>query len=472
MCFSFIFCQAELKKAIANRSKISNSIFGEILNGYLEVGGTMERVVECWLDSHKEWFKKYAIENLDLNTVEKWLRSNRKQICKCRRNKDSISNVTGTHLVCKSANNLSVSQPQTQAQPLQRSSLIGSTYKMISMTNLQARVDDEAESDERDRLRRYQNENSGRKFSLNSKLDDILVSGEQVFDVSSSATSKPKMSQKQHSVQHQHQQQTQRKLNCNNCIIHKRKLHNNNFEPRGGSDEKVTPDSLIFNNNKSNTESQNMNDTVIPILVNHEKQQHQPQPTEENAMNGNDSTDITTPKNETLNLLPPNSSLNLLKCLIKSKLKFQSNVKQASKFKLAKEVNLNETKHLLDLIKDISRELRLKQLVERIVCNVRLLVGSEYANVHFVCQNKQRLASFRTKKANSSSTFSLAPGKSLSGATMFDDTLNDFDNEIPFGNSLLGKVATTGNLINVFDVKKVCASHSFLRNYSRMLIDC
>ena len=46
----------------------------------------MEQVVENWLNQNKDWFKLYAIENLDLNTVEKWLRSNNKKICKCVNN--------------------------------------------------------------------------------------------------------------------------------------------------------------------------------------------------------------------------------------------------------------------------------------------------------------------------------------------------------------------------------------------------
>ena len=45
-------------------------------------GIKMELLVENWLNENRDWFKRYAIENLDLNTVEKWLRSNNKKICK------------------------------------------------------------------------------------------------------------------------------------------------------------------------------------------------------------------------------------------------------------------------------------------------------------------------------------------------------------------------------------------------------
>ena len=131
-----------------------------------------------------------------------------------------------------------------------------------------------------------------------------------------------------------------------------------------------------------------------------------------------------------------NSSLGLLKCLIKSKIKFQSNLKQhSSGFRVKKEINLNDTKLLLELIKDIiSHELHLKVLVEKIVQNLKLLAHAQHAFFYFVCQNRQKLATFhkKSKKTNDQSS-----------------SLDDFDWEMPFGDSLLGKVATTGALVNV-----------------------
>lgn len=43
-----------------------------------------EEMVQAWLDTNKGWFQLYAIENLDANTVEKWLRSQGKRVCKCK----------------------------------------------------------------------------------------------------------------------------------------------------------------------------------------------------------------------------------------------------------------------------------------------------------------------------------------------------------------------------------------------------
>jgi hypothetical protein len=401
------------------------------------------------------------MENLDLNTVEKWLRSNHKQVCKCRK-RDSTPSVLATHLIHKSANNVSLSPPNNAAtttadDPMSTSVAAMSataSYRMISMSNMRstrslAQVADEPSSSKFTvatspvvfSLTRPQRppmlDPGSRKFSLNSMLDDIKVNNDKMFDTTTrSADHSSPISRPLSLIAG-----TGRRRNCNNCIIHKRKLHNSNFDRRPSEED------ALANKIDAAMSSQCMNNTVIPIIVNP-------------AVNESDAEASAATTVSTV-APPPNTSLNLLKCLIKSKIKFQSSVRQTRRelSKLnRKEINLTtDTKHLLEFIKDISRELHLKQLVERVVCNMRLLMSAEHVNVYFVCQNKKRLAWFRLKRGRSSSTFCLAPGKSLSGATIFEDnnTLNDFDNEMPFGSSLLGKVALTGNLINVPDVTQV-----------------
>lgn len=44
----------------------------------------LEQIVENWLNKNQSWFKCYAIENLDLSTVQKWLRLNGNEICTCK----------------------------------------------------------------------------------------------------------------------------------------------------------------------------------------------------------------------------------------------------------------------------------------------------------------------------------------------------------------------------------------------------
>ncbi|CAF0914014.1 unnamed protein product [Brachionus calyciflorus] len=42
-----------------------------------------EKVVENFLSKNRNWFELYALENLDLNIVEKWLLLNNKKLCRC-----------------------------------------------------------------------------------------------------------------------------------------------------------------------------------------------------------------------------------------------------------------------------------------------------------------------------------------------------------------------------------------------------
>lgn len=50
-----------------------------------------EEFVESWLNENQSWFEMYALENLDLNTIEKWLLIHHKKICKCNLTNDSKS---------------------------------------------------------------------------------------------------------------------------------------------------------------------------------------------------------------------------------------------------------------------------------------------------------------------------------------------------------------------------------------------
>ena len=43
----------------------------------------MEKTVENWLNANSGWFETYAMENLNMKLVEKWLKINQKTICKC-----------------------------------------------------------------------------------------------------------------------------------------------------------------------------------------------------------------------------------------------------------------------------------------------------------------------------------------------------------------------------------------------------
>lgn len=92
------------------------------------------------------------------------------------------------------------------------------------------------------------------------------------------------------------------------------------------------------------------------------------------------------------------TSLNILKFLIESKIKLPTNtngqITYAEKMKLRREAK-DEMEFLLELVKDISYELCLKELSEKILNNVKLLCNAEKASLFFVCQSRECLASFK-----------------------------------------------------------------------------
>lgn len=142
---------------------------------------------------------------------------------------------------------------------------------------------------------------------------------------------------------------------------------------------------------------------------------------------------------------------------------------------------------LLEAIKDISYELDLKRLSEKIVTNVKALVNADKASLFFVCHNRKRLATFKfdphtgirysttnnsndinssnsknngdggnknfkTKTATvASSSTPQHPSSTLTNTS----TSLDFEFEIPFDNTILGAVARSGNSINISNVAKV-----------------
>jgi len=85
----------------ANNSSTTNNINSNTNNNNNSdniASHKMELLVENWLNENKDWFKQYAFENLDINTVEKWLRSNNKKICKCNTSNNINSNASNTNL--------------------------------------------------------------------------------------------------------------------------------------------------------------------------------------------------------------------------------------------------------------------------------------------------------------------------------------------------------------------------------------
>ena len=149
------------------------------------------------------------------------------------------------------------------------------------------------------------------------------------------------------------------------------------------------------------------------------------------------------------------ASLNILKILIESKIKFPTHANSVTsltdKLRMKREKK-NESEFLLELVKDISNELNLKSLSSKIINNLKVLVNAEKASLFFVCHSRKCLASFKFDPHAGV----WDPTKFTSSTALSYDTLsNDFDMEIPFGNTLLGIVAESGNIINIPNASKV-----------------
>ena len=158
------------------------------------------------------------------------------------------------------------------------------------------------------------------------------------------------------------------------------------------------------------------------------------------------------------------ASLNILKMLIESKIKFPSNhsnnnnntnsaVTLNEKIKMKREKK-NGAEFLLELVKYISNELNLKSLSTKIINNLKLLVNAEKASLFFVCHPRKCLASFKFDPH--AGVWDPTKFASIATASLnYDSMSNDFEMEINFGNTLLGMVAENGMIINIPNASKV-----------------
>lgn len=360
----------------------------------------IESFVESWLKQNNQWFLSYAIENLDLCTVEKWLRINDKKICKCKSSPGSIN----SSLLSVKRN--SIASFNNCSNSILKDDKIELTKKCFSKlsTNL--------------------NLNSSKENFLRP---DTLTNG--IYRSSSY-----------------------------NCIQNGKLIHVNNFKK-----ELLDSNANIFSCNDDNMrlltanvgkQKQNVNrlclDLPKSILIS----------SLEASKPASRKTSIETSSLETLasNLLltKRNSFLrkyhsfysydsvqssNLLKLLIKSKIKIPtcfSTITNADKQKLRKAKN-NDFEFLLELIKDTLNELNLRLLNEKIINNLKVLVNAEKASLFFVCKNRKRLASFK-----------LDPYSGINDeSNSFDPSINDFELQFPFDSTLIGSVAQTGNIVNI-----------------------
>jgi len=361
----------------------------------------MEKVVENWLNENKDWFETYAIENLNLKTVEKWLKLNDKTICKC---------------------------PPT--------TLINTKHK--NQSNIKTIIVDST-------CINHNNNNNEivNNLDSNNNHEDEIISR----------------------LHHSHSY---------TCVIHNKRISNNYrnnyqrneaFKMLSSTEELSSEDEGKENKNKTNSNqliNNNNNNFVMglnPSILNNKNI---------NNNNNNNGSKLSRRNNffsmrkhHSLNSTNSISNLNLLKYLIETKIKLPTHLNQhfySNKMKLTTE-KINDTEFLLELIKDISYELDLNTINEKIIANIKFLLNADKVSLFFVCHTRKCLASFKFDPFAGSidtNTNNNNNNSNSSNKTNEQDlTTQFFEMEIPFGQTILGQVAQTGNLINIKQFKQV-----------------
>lgn len=141
--------------------------------------------------------------------------------------------------------------------------------------------------------------------------------------------------------------------------------------------------------------------------------------------------------------LPPNSS-NILSLLIQSKVRLP---RYPSKDidKKREERHDNEMAFFMDIVKDISNDLNLKSLSEKMVANVTVLSDADHASV-FVVEGKGN-----SKQSLVSKLFDVHSGTQMMPTKTTENSIR-----VPWGKGIIGYVAEHREIVNITEAHKVC----------------
>lgn len=139
--------------------------------------------------------------------------------------------------------------------------------------------------------------------------------------------------------------------------------------------------------------------------------------------------------------LPPNS-VNILSLLIQSKVRLP---RYPSKdiVKKREERHANEMEFFMDIVKDISNDLDLLSLSEKIVSNVSVLMDADHASV-FVVEGKNN-----NKPSLVSKIFDVHCGTQIMPTKTTENCI-----KVPWGKGIIGFVAESGEFVNLKEANK------------------
>jgi hypothetical protein len=401
----------------------------------------MDQLVENWLNEHTDWFKMYAIENLDINTVEKWLRANGKRICKCNNRSEMFDHQA--NMPDKFNSSISLNQSE--------------------QSNLNEQTES-ASSSETNSFKPKLNLNNSKICSshmfncvIHTQRCLTAIRKEEFFDTI------PLPSTQELSSDLEDDEYLSAHKNEINIAKHINSVASNEKSSKSVR-KKVVKKSNSFNQDNKDEEDENMQNSVLFKSLDNSNNYH---------FRKNSHSKNSAKRNSLIRTFnsnhPSTTSLNVLKYLIQSRIRpptstrstlssyantnastsatKTANVDLKSKYKKVKNY---QPDLLLDLIKDISNETDLKQLSEKITNNLKLLVNAEKVSLFFICHSQKYLASF---KADSLLKVNGEPQTPLDKQQLF--AKDDFVFQMPFDATLLSEVAQYGNFIKLSNLNNV-----------------
>lgn len=223
-----------------------------------------------------------------------------------------------------------------------------------------------------------------------------------------------------------------------NCLLRNRKILPNN-ETCAQSSELITHSTIEKKIRRNQEENQNFSRDASPNTLDFLTGNYLPK-----------KQDFFQ-KNMSPHSFDSTTTSNLLKLLIKSKIKLPScfyKISDTEKLKIRREKN-NDFEFLLDIIKDTLNDFNLNSLKERISNNLKILVNCEKSYLYLVNKNRESLVSVCSSNRHLGNQIK-------EKIKIFKDNLA-YNNKDDFQtySSLIEYVAQCGNYVNVPDINHV-----------------
>ena len=344
----------------------------------------MDKIVETWLDNNPDWFKSYALRSLDCNTIEDWLKQNKKEFPGIPQ--EGQHNGVGKSVTCKPALKKYTVKFATSAcdYPANTSNAECSAKKASRSKSLSTA----------DHSNNMQDSKFPKRSMVKFKVPSLGISNKSMGNYNANANDEKHM-----------------------------------FFIKDDKNDGLNMTGNITADYASNNESKNL------ISLNMVKR----------------SKLIAMRKYNTM--VPDNKHLSLDDILTNTKKKLAmslAEIEQTADLSLRlTNKKKGNPEFMVELLKDISSELDLKRLSQKIVNNLKLMVDTDEVALFFVSRNSQSVAFKPT-------IFSYVNDKNS------DSEMK----AIVETNCFIKQVIETGQLVNIQDVQKEKENNLMLNKVS------